>query len=237
VQGATSFTGSIVVSFDEVVGGVSPRNVFLRTIGDGGDPRVRLACRSGIGTYVGCASGDVRKVILTPRVPLVPGETYRAVVNPGLGGRVVADRAGNPAPAAARSFPAPTELEQGSAPVEYSPARAWQLVQRRERSGGRVMASGVTEASVRFTFDGSGIVWRTVNGPNHGLASIWVDDRYVRTVDTFDEERIAGVSHRVSELEPGLHTVRIVVLGEAQSRASGTSIAIDGFRVMQGRST
>jgi hypothetical protein len=236
VLGATSFTSPVGVSFDEVVGGVSPRNVFLRTIGDGGDPRVRLACRSSIGTYVGCASGDVRKVVLTPRVPLVPGATYEAVVNPGLGGRAVADRAGNPAPATARSFTVPTELEQGSAPVGYAPARAWQLVQRRERSGGRVMTSGVTEASARFTFSGSGVVWRTVSGPNHGLAAIWVDDRYVRTVDTFAEGRAGGILHRVRGLEPGLHTVRIVVLGRAHPQASGTSVAIDGFRVLQGRS-
>jgi hypothetical protein len=236
VLGATTFTSPVVVSFDEVVAGVSPRNVFLKTIGAGGDPRVRLACRSGIGTYVGCTSGDVRKVVLTPRVPLVPGESYQAVVNPASATGVVTDRAGNAAPAAARSFTAPTELEQGSAPVAYAPARAWELVQRRERSGGRVMASGATESSAELTFAGTGVVWRTVNGPNHGLAAIWVDGRYVRTVDTFAEDRTAGVLHRVSGLESGLHTVWIVVLGRAQSRASGTSVAVDGFRVLQ-RST
>lgn len=232
---AMSFTSPVVVSFDEVVGGVTPHNVFLTASGGGEGPRVRLACRSGIGTYVGCASGDVRKVVLAPRRPLVPGEAYEAVVNPASAPRVLTDRAGNVAPAAARTFTAPTELEQGSAPIAYAPARAWQLVERRDRPGGRVLASGAAGASAQFRFTGTGVVWRTVNGPNHGLAAIWVDGRYVRTVDTFSEDRTAGVSHRVSGLETGLHTLRIVVLGKARSQASGTSVAVDGFRVMQRR--
>ena len=72
-----------------------------------------LACLTGVGTNVGCSSGDVRRVAITPRRPLVPGEHYRIVVNPATAVHRVADRAGNPTPRIVRAFVAPTELEQG----------------------------------------------------------------------------------------------------------------------------
>lgn len=238
VAPATSSSSPVVVSFDEVVGHVSPRNVFLRATGGGPNPNVRIACRSGIGSYADCEVGDVRKVLVTPRRPLVPGQTYQAVVNPASASRAVADRAGNPAPAAGRTFAAPTDLEQGSAPIAYARPRAWRILSRGRRPGGRVAASAVAGASAELTFFGTGLGWTTVTGPNHGRAAIWVDGRYERTVDTFARSRNSGVEVRVTDLVPGVaHTVRIVVLGEADPRAGGTVVAVDGFSVLRRRFT
>lgn len=232
VSRATSVTSPVAVSFDEVVGGVSPQNVSLRSPGTDRAAGVRLECRSGIGWAVDCSSGDVRNVVLTPRRPLVPGETYEAVVNAAPVFRAVVDRAGNPAPAVVRAFAAPTELEQGSAAITYRRARAWRTIAPRERRGSRVAASGVAGARAELTFHGTGVVWSTVNGPNHGLAAIWIDGRYVRLVDTYSRQRVVGVTHRVSGLDPGIHSLRVVVLGDANPGASGTMVAVDRVRVL-----
>jgi GH25 family lysozyme M1 (1,4-beta-N-acetylmuramidase) len=231
VARSEGFTNPAVVAFDEVIGGISPQNVHLRASRFGRQPSVRLACLTGVGTYVGCASGDVRKVLITPRPPLVPGEHYRVVVNPPTASRRVADRAGNTAPNVVRSFTAPTELEQGSAPIEYSRSRAWEILPSRDGRG-RVTASGLTGASAEMRFRGTGVVWRTIVGPNHGLAAIWIDDELVRVVDTYARVRTEGVRHRVSGLSPGIHTVRIEVLGRSDTLATGTVVSIDGFAVI-----
>jgi GH25 family lysozyme M1 (1,4-beta-N-acetylmuramidase) len=225
------FTTPAVVGFDEVVGGISPQNVHLRASRFVTQPSVRLACLTGVGTYVGCASGDVRRVVITPRRPLIPGEHYRVVVNPLTASRRVADRAGNPAPSVVRAFVAPTELEQGSVAISYARPRAWEVLPSRDGRG-RVSSSGVTGSSAEFRFRGTGVVWSTVTGPNHGLAAIWIDGELDRVVDTYADERTSGVRYRVSGLPPGLHTVRILVLGRSDPRATGTIVAVDGFAVV-----
>lgn len=235
ISGPTTFTGSVVVSFDEVVQGASARTLLLRATDGNRRERARISCRSGIGWSVNCSSGDVRRVLLTPDRPLVPGESYEVVVNPHSSSRAAADRSGNIAPETSRTFTAPTGLEQGSAPIAYERPRAWQFFGHGGGPGGRVAASDEAGADAEFTFRGTGVVWNTVRGPNHGIAQIWVDGRFVRTVDTYARVRMAGIAPRVTGLERGIHTVRIVVLGESREEATGSVVAIDGFSVLQRR--
>jgi hypothetical protein len=234
ISSPASFTGSVVVSFDEVVLGVSPQGLLLRGTDDGRRERARITCRSGIGWSVNCSTGDVRRVLLTPDQPLVPGASYEVVVN-AHSAYGVADRYGNLAPETSRTFTAPTELEQGSAPVAYERPRAWRLFGHGGGPGGRVAASAEAGADAEFTFRGTGVVWNTVRGPNHGIAQIWVDGRFVRTVDTYARVRTVGIAPRVTGLERGIHTVRIVVLGESREEATGSVVAVDGFSVLQRR--
>jgi hypothetical protein len=173
-------------------------------------------------------------VLLTPDQPLVPGASYEVVVN-AHSAYGVADRYGNAAPETSRTFTASTELEQGSAPVAYERPRAWQLFGHGGGPGGRVAASAEAGADAEFTFRGTGVVWNTVRGPNHGIAQIWVDGRFVRTVDTYARVRTVGIAPRVTGLERGIHTVRIVVLGESREEATGSVVAVDGFSVLQRR--
>jgi GH25 family lysozyme M1 (1,4-beta-N-acetylmuramidase) len=230
-----SFTGSVVVSFDEVVEGASSQSLVLRAVEGERRERARVTCRSGIGWPVNCSSGNARRVLLTPDRPLVPGAVYEVVVNPHSAFRSVTDRPGNLAPETSRTFTAPTDLEQGSAPIAYERPRAWQFFGHGGGAGGRVAASGEAGADAEFTFRGTGVVWNTVRGPNHGLAQIWVDGRFVRTVDTYARIRTVGIAPRVSGLERGIHTVRIVVLGGSREEASGSVVAVDGFSVLQRR--
>jgi lysozyme len=233
-----AFTSPATVVFDETVGGITPRNVYLRASRFGPQPSIHLACVTGIGAYVGCNSGDVRKVWITPRRPLIPGEHYRIVVNPPTAAHLAADRAGNAAPSVVRAFVAPTELEQGSTAIAYRRPRAWTVLPARDHvRDGRVAGSDVAGARAEVRFRGTGVAWTTVTGPNHGLAAIWIDDELERVVDTYSRVRADGVRHRVTGLAPGLHTIRIVVLGRSDPHATGTVVSVDGFAVLSSAST
>jgi hypothetical protein len=226
------FTSPAIVSFDETVGGISPRNVHVRASRFVRQPSIRLACLTGVGTYIGCSSGDVRRVVITPRRPLVPGEHYRIVVNPPTSERRVTDRAGNPTPSIVRAFVAPTELEQGSTAITYRRPGAWTVLPARERRSGRVAGSDVNGARAEVRFRGTGAVWTTVTGPNHGLAAVWIDGKLERVVDTYSPRRVDGVRHRVTGLSPGLHTIRIEVLGRSDPRATGGIVSVDALSVV-----
>jgi lysozyme len=226
------FTTPAIVSFDETVSGISPRNVHVRASRFGRQPSIRLACLTGIGTYVGCSSSDVRRVVITPRRPLIPGEHYRVVVNPPTAAHRVTDRAGNLTPSIMRAFVAPTQLEQGSTAITYRRPGAWTVLPAREGRNGRVAGSDVTGARADVRFRGTEAVWTTVTGPNHGLAAIWIDGKLDRVVDTYSRRRLDGVRHRVTALSPGLHTMRIQVLGRSDPRATGRVVSVDRLAVL-----
>jgi hypothetical protein len=59
-----------------------------------------------------------------------------------------------------------------------------------------------------------------------------VDGVFIREVDNFATERLAGVTRSISGLADGVHTLRIDVLGEARGRASGTLVSVDRFAVV-----
>ena len=227
----SGFTSPAVVAFDETVGGITPRNVHLRASRFVRQPSIRLACVTGIGTYVGCASGDARRVLITPRRSLIPGEHYRIVVNPPTAAHRVTDRAGNASASVVRAFVAPTELEQGSTAIEYARPSAWTVLPARDGRDGRVAVSDVTGARAEVRFRGTGVVWTTATGPNHGLAAIWIDEDLERVVDTYSRRR-ADAGYRVTGLSPGMHTIRIEVLGRSDPRATGRVVSIDGFGVV-----
>jgi GH25 family lysozyme M1 (1,4-beta-N-acetylmuramidase) len=85
-----------------------------------------------------------------------------------------------------------------------------------------VSTSDVPRASVEVRFDGTGLDWRTVTGPDQGSAQILVDGVATGTIDNHADDR-SDVVRTIAELAPGVHTVRIVV-------ASG-DVSVDGFTV------
>jgi hypothetical protein len=99
-------------------------------------------------------------------------------------------------------------------------------------SDGRVSASDVTRAAVEITFRGTGIVWTTIRARDQGRAEIFVDGLLVRQVDNYAPQRMAGVERSVTGLADGVHTLRIVVLGEGRPAAQGTLISIDAFSIL-----
>jgi lysozyme len=102
----------------------------------------------------------------------------------------------------------------------------------RDVDGGRSAASAISGASASVTFLGTGLRWRTVRGPEHGRAAIWVDGRLLRTEDTGSKHRDDDAIS-IRGLSRGVHTVEIVVLGaDAASAGDTAAVTIDGFDVI-----
>jgi GH25 family lysozyme M1 (1,4-beta-N-acetylmuramidase) len=97
---------------------------------------------------------------------------------------------------------------------------------------GDVARSDLARSSVEVTFRGTGIDWISSRGPDGGKAAISVDGVLVREVDGYAPSHEAGVVRAVDGLAPGIHTLRIVVLGEARGASRGTFVTVDGFVVL-----
>jgi GH25 family lysozyme M1 (1,4-beta-N-acetylmuramidase) len=229
VEVAGGFRGPVVVTFDEPVRSVSAANVLLQRAG-GERVTVTRGCRSVDGAAVGC-DGPLRSVVLTPSAPLVPGRAYEVLVDPP-GADPVVDRVGNAAVEVSHPFEAGRSVEQGHAPVALAPARAWRPVRSGAASGGAFAMSHRAGSSVRVRFDGVGIDWVTVTGPNRGRARLWIDGEAVRVVDLFAPARTFDVVESVDGLADGAHTLEIEVLGRHSPASRGGWVAVDRFDVL-----
>ncbi len=217
----------VTVAFSEVVRNVTTDNLVLYRDDAPAYEDLALTCRSGKGAVVDCRTGNVRTAHAQPTEPLIPGETYHAVVN--LPGAVpaIADRSGNPAPTTALDVAAPSALEQGSAAVTY----AWRTVAAADARGGSYAAERSAGATASFAFSGRSITWFTVRGPDQGRASVSIDGEHVGTFDQYASARGFGVARSFTKLERGSHTITIRVLGTASAAARDTLVAVDGFQV------
>jgi GH25 family lysozyme M1 (1,4-beta-N-acetylmuramidase) len=224
-----NFVGPVVATFDEDVRGVTATNVVLREQG-GSRLAVDRVCRARSGRHLPCDTTTVRSVALAPRDPLIPGRGYQAVVNPATAATLVKDRVGNAAATTVQAFEAPQSVEQSGAPVTRT--GTWSPVEAALASGGTYATTRERGAAARMRFDGSGIDWITVTGPNRGWAQVYVDGERLRTVDLFAPVRTYGVALRFDGLADGSHTLRVVATGRARPRSSGPSIAIDRFDVL-----
>jgi GH25 family lysozyme M1 (1,4-beta-N-acetylmuramidase) len=98
-------------------------------------------------------------------------------------------------------------------------------------SGGSVAVSDLARSSATFVFFGSGVEWHTMRGPHQGRAQIYVDGALVKTVDDFAATPAPTV-RSITGLVPGVHELRIVVLGTARPAAAGTQVSVDAFTVI-----
>lgn len=225
---AGGFRGPAVVTFDEPVRGAGPANVLLRGAG-GARVEVTRTCRKAGGRIVGCG-GPLRSVALAPSASLVPGRSYRVLVNPP-GADPVVDRVGNPAAPLDEAFEAPTSVEERHAPVRSSPGEAWRLARDERASRGSFSLTKRIGADTVLRFDGRGVDWVTVTGPNRGRARVWIDGERVRVVDLSTPTRTFGVVERFEGLSAGTHVLRIEVLGRRGPDTGGRGVAIDRFDV------
>lgn len=223
----TGVAGPVTVSFSEVVRQVTPGNVFVWVPGTGTYPETALACRSGKGADVDCATGNVRTILVQPLAPLVPGETYEAVVNPPAVQPQVVDRSGNPPPTTAQGFAPPTEVEQGSPAATYE----WRTTSHRRAFGRSYAVEHMAGASVSFVFDGRSVTWYTATGPSEGRAAVSIDRSSRGTFDQYAEQADFKVARKFTGLEPGTHSITVRTLGRGSANATDTRVVVDAFEV------
>ncbi|MGH2475333.1 MAG: N-acetylmuramoyl-L-alanine amidase, partial [Candidatus Limnocylindrales bacterium] len=83
-------------------------------------------------------------------------------------------------------------------------------------------------ASATLTFTARRVVWNGPTGPTRGKAKIYVDGRYIRTVDLRRGSFDARASlYRTSWSKSGRHTLKILVVGTR----GRPMVAIDDFAV------
>jgi hypothetical protein len=97
---------------------------------------------------------------------------------------------------------------------------------------GTLATSNAKGATASLSFDGKRVLWFSKLGDNAGKAAVSVDGGPAEIVDTYSADDLWGVCVFRKEFpSAGPHTLQITVLGEHGPRATGVSVAIDGFRV------
>ncbi|MGZ8637284.1 MAG: hypothetical protein ACXWX2_09975, partial [Actinomycetota bacterium] len=220
-------TGPASVAFNEVVRRVTSGNTFLRNPLTGAVVPSALACRSGKGADVDCATGNVRTVMVQPSSPLVPGESYEAVVNSAGTLEPVVDRSGNPASSIAQAFDAPTELEQRSDALVY----AWRTASNRRAFGRSYAVEREPGATASFAFSGRSVTWYTATGPAMGRANVFLDGRRLGTFDQYAPGPAFRVARSFTKLDRGEHLLTVRVLGTAAASATDAQVVVDAFGV------
>lgn len=94
IQTPGATTDPAVITFSDVVKGVTTGNVVIRVTGTGSNLPASVVCKNQGGTVVSCATGQVRTATLQPTSALTASESYTVVVNPA-GTPPVRDFAGN----------------------------------------------------------------------------------------------------------------------------------------------
>jgi subtilisin family serine protease len=106
---------------------------------------------------------------------------------------------------------------------------AWQAISAASASAGRYVRETLAGGGAWFNFRGTGADWYTVSGPGMGRAAIYIDGRYLRTVDSYGAATHYGVRWMVRGLSDTVHSLRVVPLGQKRSASTGTIVAIDKF--------
>jgi hypothetical protein len=139
-------------------------------------------------------------------VTLLGGHTYtyrvRAVDNAG---RVGAWQAAGPR----RSL----NVSDGAAALTWT--GAWSSVKLTTYLGGRAHSTSAAGATATLHFTGTNVAWAGPVGPTRGKAQVWLDGRFMTTVDlraaTFSPRRIVFAA----SVRDGPHTLTIKALGTA----------------------
>ena len=108
---------------------------------------------------------------------------------------------------------------------------SWREVSAPSASGGGFAVDDVAGAAVGLAFDGTGLNWTAVTGPDRGRAAVYIDGALFNTVDLYAPARTFGVLEPITGLTPGPHILRIVATGTSRAASSGTLVSIDRIDV------
>jgi hypothetical protein len=98
----------------------------------------------------------------------------------------------------------------------------------------RTKISSTADAQASISFTGTGAALTGILLPDGGLAEIYLDGKFNRTIDVYPDEASAkpkeSLWHQFG-LTNGDHTLRIVVLGEPHAESTGSEISISSLIV------
>jgi hypothetical protein len=103
---------------------------------------------------------------------------------------------------------------------------AWTTAVNTSCYGGKARYTRSATASVRFTFTGIEVAWIATRGPTRGAAKVYVDGRYIATVNLAGTAFYRRVAFRHVFATGGTHTLTIRPTGSGR-------IDVDGFLVLR----
>jgi hypothetical protein len=119
-----------------------------------------------------------------------------------------------------------TVYSEASSHVAYH--GTWSSAASSRYIGGHVKYARARSASASFSFTGTKVSWIGPVGPTRGKASVYVDGKYVRTVNSYARSFVAQkVLFGLSWSSQKAHTLKVVVAGTA----GHPLVAIDAFKV------
>ena len=94
--------------------------------------------------------------------------------------------------------------------------------------GGALKMSTTANSSVEFKFNGTSFTWYGTKAASRGIAKIYIDGSLVDTVDTYSTSTSFKTPlYKSNTLASGTHTVKIVVTGTKNTKASSTQVDFD----------
>lgn len=125
---------------------------------------------------------------------------------------------------------ATARVEQNDSPMGLD--GAWTTWTNAALSGGDYAWTGDRNGSVTIAFEGSSLAWRTITGPNFGIASVSVDGGPASYVDLYAASHVYDKAvYTTGELTPGRHTVRIGWTGSKNPAATAALVGVDSFDI------
>jgi hypothetical protein len=99
-------------------------------------------------------------------------------------------------------------------------------------SGGTAAYTGQTGSRATLIFNGTGVSWIGFQGPQTGIANVYVDGVLAATVDTYaPTDTLQATLFTSSVLAEGIHTLAIEVTGTKNESSTDTLIAVDAFSI------
>lgn len=124
-------------------------------------------------------------------------------------------------------YPSGNRVTIASPPLTY----LWRIITDPNADGGRYVLSDQPGAAVSFTFRGTKFAWYPVFGPANGLARVFIDGVDKGVVDLYSSGARYNWLRFFGGLSDGVHTVRIVALGQRNGASRGTLVTTDRYAV------
>jgi parallel beta-helix repeat protein len=123
-----------------------------------------------------------------------------------------------------------TAIQEWQSRIRYT--GSWRRASNAGYSNKVVRSSGARNATAAMSFTGSGVAWIGPKGPSRGQAKIYVDGRYVKTVNLWARSFAANrVLYQATWSRSGSHSIKIKVVGTR----GHPYVSIDAFVVRVNR--
>lgn len=85
------------------------------------------------------------------------------------------------------------------------------------------------DAYAELEFSGTGVSVYLDRGKNACICDIWIDGVYVDTVDAYNNGAVNNSVFEIADLEPGIHTIRVINTGTHNAAGGGTNLNLSRF--------